>query len=129
MGTRAMSFRYAQVSLPAAWGISLLGMLLLIWISPGVGIIGRDGDPANLMYAAVVAVFVLGVLASRMRAGGMAVSMLAAALTQCLITVIALGWRLGMPYSGAMEILLLNTFFIALQLCAAWLFYRTAGRR
>lgn len=124
-----MSFRDAQVSLSAAWGISLLSMLLLIWISLGVGIIGRDGDPANLMYAAVIAVFVLGVLASRLRAGGMAVSMLAAALTQCLITVIALCWRLGMPYSGTMEILLLNAFFIVLQLCAAWLFYRTAARQ
>lgn len=109
-----------------AVGAALAGTLLLIWLSLGVGIIGRDGDPANLMYFGVVAVGVIGVLLARLRSPGMARTMLAMALAQALVTAIALIARLGLPYSGPLEILLLNGFFVALFAGSAWLFQRAA---
>jgi len=44
------------------------------------------------------------------------------ALAQVLITAIALIARLGLPYSGPLEILTLNGFFIAMFSGSAWLF-------
>lgn len=35
-----------------ALAVAIVTALLLIWLSLGVGIIGRDGDPANRMYFA-----------------------------------------------------------------------------
>jgi len=37
--------------------------------------------------------------------------------------------KLGLPYSGPMELLLLNGFFIVAFLVAAWLFRRAAAGR
>ncbi|NNF66892.1 MAG: hypothetical protein HKM98_05235, partial [Gammaproteobacteria bacterium] len=54
-----------------ASGLALLAAFLLTWLSLGVGIIGKDGDPANLMYAGVLAVGIFGVLMSRGEARGM----------------------------------------------------------
>ena len=44
----------------SALAMALSGAFLLVWLSLGVGIIGRDGDPANLMYFGVLAVGVAG---------------------------------------------------------------------
>ena len=110
----------------SAIGVALGGTLILIWLSLGVGIIGRDGDPANLMYFGVVAVGVIGAILARLQPSGMALTMLAMAVAQALVTAIALIARLGLPYSGPLEILLLNGFFVALFAGAAWLFQRAA---
>jgi hypothetical protein len=55
-----------------ALALAMLGVCVLVWLSLGVGIIGRDGDPANLMYFAVVAAGVVGAIASRLHPLGMA---------------------------------------------------------
>ena len=39
----------------AAFGIAFAGSAALVWLSLGIGIIGRDGDPANFMYFGVIA--------------------------------------------------------------------------
>lgn len=110
----------------SAIGVALAGTLILIWLSLGVGIIGRDGDPANLMYFGVVAVGIIGAILARLRSPGMAHTMLAMAVAQALVTAIALIAKLGLPYSGPLEILLLNGFFVALFAGSAWLFQRAA---
>lgn len=51
----------------AATGVALAAALMLIWLSLGVGIIGRDGDPANAMYFGVVAVGIIGAIIARFR--------------------------------------------------------------
>lgn len=109
-----------------AASVTLLGSFLLIWLSLGVGIIGQDGDPANRMYFGVIAVGVLGAIIARFKPQGMAVTLIAMALAQAIITVIALVAKLGLPYSGPAEIILLNGFFIALFAGSAWLFRRAA---
>jgi hypothetical protein len=109
-------------------GIASAAACLLVWLSLGVGIIGKDGDPANLMYFGVLAIGVVGAVVARFRAPGMARALIATALAQALVAAIALFAGLGLPYSGPAEILLLNGFFIALFGAAAWLFRRAGSR-
>ncbi len=113
----------------AAAGVALAAVFLLLWLSAGVGIIGADGDPANLMYLGVLAVGLLGVLGARFQPGGMARAMFATALAQALVAGIALIARLGYPYSGPLQLIGLNGFFVALFIGSGWLFRRAAHRR
>lgn len=109
-----------------AVGAALAAALLLVWLSLGVGIIGQDGAPANLMYAGVLAVGITGAILARLRPLGMARTLIATALAQALVAAIALIGGLGLPWSGPAEILLLNGFFIALFAASAWLFRHVA---
>ena len=109
-----------------ACGIAIAGALLLIWLSLGVGIIGKDGDPSNRMYVGVLCVGIVGSLLARFRPQGMARALFATALAQTAVTVIALAAGLGRPWSGPLELVLLNGFFVVLFLGAAWLFNRAA---
>jgi hypothetical protein len=56
----------------------------------------------------------------------MARALLATALAQAAVAAIALIARLGLPYSGPAELVLLNGFFIACFAGSAWLFQRAA---
>lgn len=105
-----------------ALGLSVLASLLLVWLSLGVGLIGRDGDPANRLYALVLAVGVAGALLARLRAGGMVWALLGMAAMQAGIGGYAIGRGLGEPWSGPLELLLLNGLFVGLFLSAALLF-------
>jgi hypothetical protein len=49
-------------------------------------------------------------------------ALLATALAQALVTVIAPSTGLGAPASGPLEILMLNGCFVALFVGSAWLF-------
>ena len=100
---------------------------MLVWLALGVGIIGRDGDPANRMYFGVLAVGLVGAVLSRFRPRGMARALLAMALAQALVAAIAVIAGLGLPWSGPAEVLLLNGFFIAAFSGSAWLFRRAAA--
>jgi hypothetical protein len=110
----------------AAIGIALATACILVWLSLGVGIIGRDGDPANLMYFGVLAVGIVGALIARFRPHGMARALFAMALAQALVAAIALIAGLGLPWSGPAEIVLLNAFFVAMFGGSGWLFRRAA---
>jgi hypothetical protein len=112
-----------------AVGVAMLAACILVWLSLGVGIIGRDGDPANRMYVGVLAVGIVGALIARFRAPGMARALSATALAQAVVAAIALAAGLGLPWSGPAEIALLNGFFVALFGGSAWLFQRAARGR
>lgn len=112
-----------------AAAIALGATFILVWLSLGVGIIGADGDRANLMYFGVLAVGIIGSVIARFHPGGMARALIAMALAQTLILVIALVAGLGRPWSGPLELLLLNGFFVALFLGSAWLFRQAARGR
>lgn len=105
-----------------AIGLTLVASCLLIWLSLGIGIIGADGDPANMMYFGVIAIGVIGAAISRLQPLGMAYSLFSMALAQALVAVIALTLGLGLPYSGPAEIILLNGFFVAMFAVSGWLF-------
>jgi hypothetical protein len=101
----------------AAVGIALAATLLLIWINLAVGIIGNEGNPANLMYGGVLAVGLIGAVVARFRPGGMARALFATALAQALVAVIALVARLDAT-------VLLDGFFAAMWIGSALLFQR-----
>lgn len=110
----------------AAIGVALMAAFLLVWLSLGVGIIGQDGDPANLMYLGVLVVGIIGAILARLQPYGMARTLVAMAIAQALVAAIALIAGLGLPWSGPAELLGLNGFFIALFAGSAWLFRRAA---
>ncbi len=116
-----------NIAYRAAVGVAGATALLLVWLSLGVGIIGRDGDPANLMYFGVLAVGIIGALIARFRPRGMARALFSTALAQTSVAVIALSAGLGYPWSGPLELSLLNGFFVALFVGSALLF-RYAAR-
>src|SRR3989344_407899 len=73
-----------------AFGVGLLGVFLLGWISGAVGIIGSENQPVNLMYWAIPAVLLIGSLISRFQPRGMARTLFATALVQLSVPVVAL---------------------------------------
>lgn len=105
-------------------GIALAAGFLLAWLSLGVGLIGADGDPANLMFFGVLAVGVIGALVARFRPAGVARALFATALAQGLVAAVALAAKLGQPWSGPLAILLFNGFFVAMFVAAALLFLK-----
>jgi hypothetical protein len=65
-----------------ALGVALATGVFLVWTALAVGIIGRTGDPADLMYGGVLAVGVVGAVIARFRPRGMARALLATAFAQ-----------------------------------------------
>lgn len=110
----------------SAIGIALAAAFILVWLSLGVGIIGADGDPANVMYVGVLVVGTIGAIMSRFQPHGMARALFATALAQALVAMIALLAGLGYPASPPLEILILNGFFVALFAGSGLLFWRAA---
>lgn len=117
-----------RTSYRAALALSVLTTLALVWLSLGVGLIGADGDPANRMYFAVVAIGLVGSAVVRLRARRMAGVLFAMAAAQAIVCTIALVGRLGLPYSGPLELVLLNGFFVVMFGVCGWMFRRAAAR-
>ena len=112
-----------------AIGVAMAATFMLAWLSLGIGIIGADGDRANMMYGGVVIVGILGTLIARLQPMGMARTLGAMAAVHALVGAIALIGRLGQPYSGPLEVLGLTGLFMVLFLGSAWLFQQAAGGR
>lgn len=114
-----------------AVGLALLAALLLVWINGAVGIIGNEGNSANLIYAGVLAVGFVGALITRFKSFGMALTMLAMAGTQLLAPFIAMMiWQPNITswgMAGAGGVFILNGFFVALWIGSALLFLRASS--
>ena len=110
----------------SAVGVALAAAFILVWLSLGVGVIGADGDPANLMYSGVFAVGIIGAIIARLQPRGMARALFATALAQALVAMIALILGLGYPASPPLEIVGLNGLFVALFVASALLFRHAA---
>ena len=82
-----------------AVGLALATPLLLVWMIGAVGVLGREGNPADWMYIGVFAVGIICAIAGLHHA----------------------------PYMSVREILGFNGFFIALWITSALLF-RYASR-
>lgn len=106
----------------AAFGMAIATGFFLTWVTLAVGIIGSEHGPANLMYGGVLAVAIIGAIVARLRPEGMARALLATAIAQALVLVIA---RIaGSGYT--LESTLATGFFGALWLASAWLFRQAA---
>lgn len=73
----------------AGFGIAVLAGFLTVWANLAVGMLGSEGNPANLMFVLVLGIAALGSLLARFRAAGMAKAMFAAALAQLAAVGIA----------------------------------------
>ncbi len=113
-----------NVAYRAAVGIAVAAGLLLIWMNLAVGIIGSGDNPANLLYAGVLAIGLVGAGISRFQPRGMSHTMFAAALAQMLVPVVALLlWRPSLTEPpGIQGVFMLNAFFAALFVVSALLF-------
>lgn len=126
-------FRFLSARMPDntaykyAVGLALMAALLLFWINGAVGIIGAANNDANMMYLGVLAVGLIGALIARFQPRGMAHALLATALAQALVAMIALSAGLGS--TGPIwpsDVLVLTGFFVVLWIGSAWLFLKAA---
>lgn len=102
--------------------------ILLMWVIGAVGLIGAEGNPADRMYAGVIAFVAVGALLTRLRPARMTRVLKATACAQALVAAIALiRGEHHAAVTSIPEIVLSNGFFVALWLGAAWLF-RSATR-
>jgi len=101
------------------FAIAILLGLLLVWINLAVGIIGGEGNAANLVFAGVLLVGAVGAVLGRLRAAGMARAMVASGIAQLLAGGYA--WVLGSMEGG-----ILSAIFAALWFASAALFRRAA---
>jgi hypothetical protein len=119
-----------NIAYRAAVGVALAAALLLVWLVLAVGVIGETGDRADLMYGGVLAVGIIGAGLARFQPHGMARALLAMALAQALVAVIALiAGKHQAPISSVSEILGLNGLFVALFIGSAWLFRHAARKQ
>ena len=113
-----------------AVGVALAAAFLLVWVNGAVGIIGNEGNPANLMYFGVLAVGVIGALIARFQPHGMARALFATAFAQMLVPVIALIiWQpkvTSWGTAGVVGVFILNAFFVMLLVGSALLFRRAS---
>lgn len=89
--------------------------MFLFWAIGALGVIGEEGNPADLMYLGVLGIVVGGAAGSRLEDEGMARAMLAAVGAVGLVAVIAL--LMGeqeSPVTSVVEILGLNGMFMVL---------------
>jgi hypothetical protein len=114
----------------AAVGLVLVVWFLTLWLNGAVGIIGSEDNPANLMYAGVLAIGVIGAVIARFRPRGMARAMVAAALALVAIAVIVLitGWGSEEPV-WPWPVVIMNGFMAALLVGSALLFRQAAQER
>jgi hypothetical protein len=108
-----------------AVGIALAAALLLVWINLAVGIIGSENNPANLMYGGVLVVGILGAIIAHLQPRGMARTLLAMAIAQMFVPVIALVIakpQVTLEPPGVVGVFGLNAFFAMLFAGSALLF-------
>ena len=113
------SSRAGNVAHKAAVGIAVAAGLLLIWVNLAVGMIGDEGNAANLMYVLVLAVALIGASIARFEPREASIAMFATAAAHAVVAVIALIAGLG-PTLPA------DAFFIAAWV-ASGLLFRQAG--
>lgn len=133
-GTGITYIMISRISESAAYrtavGVAVVAILLLIWVNLAVGIIGSEGNPANLLYVGVVAICIIGAGISRLQPIGMARTMFTTAFVQMLVPVIVfIFWRTSLEESpGIVGVFGLNAFFAALFIVSALLFRNVAKR-
>lgn len=109
---------------------ALLAVFGLVWLNAAVGLVGSEDDPANWMFAGVIAVAVGGAAAARLQAPGMARACGAAGVAQALVSGVALGAGMGADGPAwPADVLVLTAGFTGLWSLAAWLFGRASRAR
>jgi hypothetical protein len=112
-----------------AAAVAVVTGFLLVWVNIAVGFLGDEENPANLMFFGLLGLTLIGALAVRFRASGLARLLVATAVGQVLIGVAALTFGLGASGDrGIYEAVMGTSMFTVLWLASAWLFARAARR-
>ena len=101
----------------AAVAIAVAAGLFLVWVNLAVGMIGDEGNPANLMYLFVLFVALIGAAVARCEAS---IAMFATAAAHAVVVAIAIIAGLG-PELRA------DAFFIGAWVASALLFRQAAA--
>lgn len=109
----------------AGAAVAIGASFLLVWVNLAVGFIGNEENPANLMYAGLLAIVIVGGALVRFRPRGMSRVLVAAALAQALAWVVNL--VAGLDPRPVM-LLIPTAVFMALWLGSAGLFAKAAAR-
>lgn len=115
--------RSREAAYRAGAAVALAAALLLVWINLAVGIVGDEGNPANLGFFCLVLAAAIGTFATEGRPQGMARTMLGVAAMQALL---GLALATGRTNPQPIATLALTGGFIALWLLAAALFRKAA---
>ena len=117
---RSLAFRLAA-------GLALAAAFLIVWLNVAAGLIGiEDDDPANLLYAGVLAIGLAGGFVARFQAQGLARAAFATALAQGVVGAMALN---DPNTASHAQIVLLHGLFVAMFVSAGLLFrYAARGR-
>ncbi len=113
----------------AAFSVGLVAAFLLFWVNGAVGIIGNEGQPANLLFGAVFVVGFIGSIMARFKPSGMSRTLFAAAIAQMAVPVIALmvwpppatSWS-----PGVFRVFIMSAFFASLFVASGVLFQNAA---
>jgi hypothetical protein len=109
--------------------LALSAGFLIIWINGAVGIIGDEDNPANLMFGAVLAVAILGSIASLFRPKGMALTMFAAAAVEIAVGGIALAGGMASGPAAPYDVIVATVVLAAIWLLSGTLFRISARSR
>ena len=82
-----MISRSGSIAYRIGSGVAILAAFLLIWANLAVGMIGSEDNPYNLLFGGVLAIALVGSIAARFRATGMAIATAAAGAAQIAIAV------------------------------------------
>lgn len=120
--TATTSFRLAIL-------VALATALLLVLGIGALGVIGAGGR-ADRGYLAVLLVLAVGTAIARLRPRGMAVALLATALTQVIVPVVVLATDVpGTEGVSVVDVVGLTAMFAGLFGVSAWLFRRAADQQ
>ncbi len=112
-----------------AAAVAVVTGFLLVWVNIAVGFLGNEENPANLMFLGLLGLTLIGALAVRFRASGLARLLVATAAGQVLIGIAAVAFVLGASGDrGIYEAVMGTSMFTVLWLAAAWLFAHAARR-
>lgn len=126
-GYSSRSGQSRSKSYSLAMGLTFFTAFLLTWMGLGVGVIGADGDAANLMYGGVFAIGIAGAIITRREPAGMSHTLMAMAGAQMLVALIALAMGMHQAeHSSVGEIIGANAFFAAFWIAAGLLFRHAA---
>jgi len=105
--------------------LALTAAFVIVWLNVAAGLLGiEDDDPANLLYAGVLAIGSIGALIARFEPRGLSLALFVTALAQAGVG----GFALTYPNTaGPVQIVILHSVLVAMFAGSGWLF-RVAGR-
>ena len=119
----------ATTSFRLAIAVAVATALMLVLGIGALGVIG-DGGRADRGYLAVLLVLAVGTALARLRPRGMALALLATALTQVVVPVVVLATDVpGTEDVSVLDVVGLTVMFAGLFGVSALLFHRAAGQQ